>query len=275
MEAYFLAKSRLFCDLPKQPKKAVINTDDANGQRLQIMCEAQKLPVITYGKNASDFRLLRIEPVAQGLDVMLHYNGQAYEGCLPLYGEFQVYNVAAALCAVAAQGMPVENALSYLPKLMGVNGRMENVGLHPNGAPVFIDYAHTPDALEQVLKSLRKHCKGALHVVFGCGGDRDKGKRPLMGGVAEKHADNIIITDDNPRSEEPSGIHRAIMSGIKEKKVTLIPDRKEAIFAAVQQLSGDDILVVAGKGHEAYQIVGTQTLEFNDKAEILGAIRTL
>tara|TARA_B100001123_G_scaffold432831_1_gene556491 strand:- start:828 stop:2273 length:1446 start_codon:yes stop_codon:yes gene_type:complete len=271
MEQYFLAKARLFTDFPLS--HAVINADDANGQRLQAL--VPHLSTMTYGVRGKTCRLFKVEPVVEGLAVHLSLHGEIFEDIIPLYGRFQMHNIAAALCAVVAQGMPVANALQGIAHLQGVSGRMERVALHPNAAPMFIDYAHTPDALEQVLTSLRAHCTNHLHVVFGCGGDRDTTKRALMGSVAEKLADNIIITDDNPRTENAAGIRAQILAGIKEKRVTQIPDRREAIRAAVHQLSEDDILVVAGKGHEAYQIIGDQTYDFNDKAELLEAVKTL
>jgi UDP-N-acetylmuramoyl-L-alanyl-D-glutamate--2,6-diaminopimelate ligase len=271
MESYFLAKARLFTEL--NPQHCIINYDDVNGQRLSLSLHGK--PLMTYGRFGDACRLLRMQPVAQGIEVQMALMGEIFDEVIPLYGEFQVYNIAAACCAVVADGMSPKEALSLIRKLEGVSGRMEKVGEHPSGAPMFIDYAHTPDALEQVLKSLRAHCRGKLHVVFGCGGDRDKTKRPLMGGVAEKLADNIIITDDNPRSEDAAGIRLDVMSGIKEKQVTQISGRREAINVAVQHLAAEDILVVAGKGHEAYQIIGDQKEDFNDKAELLEAVRTL
>jgi UDP-N-acetylmuramoyl-L-alanyl-D-glutamate--2,6-diaminopimelate ligase len=169
--------------------------------------------------------------------------------------------------------MQVASALEHLAQLQGVRGRMEYVASHPSGAPIFVDYAHTPDALETVLRSLRAHTQGKLHVVFGCGGNRDAGKRPLMGKVAADFADVAIVTDDNPRSENAAVIRAAIMAAIPS--ATEIGDRSQAIQTAIGALQQGDALVVAGKGHETYQIVGENTQHFDDAEHIREAVEAL
>src|SRR5204863_3568191 len=191
---------------------------------------------------------------------------------LPLVGEFQAMNVLAALGLVVATGAALDAALPALPCLSGVPGRMQLVGESATGAPVFVDYAHTPDALASVLAALRPHAEGRLAVVFGAGGDRDRGKRPLMGQVAAALADLVYVTDDNPRSEPPEEIRRAILAAAPN--AVEIGDRREAITAAIAELRRGDILVIAGKGHETGQIIGNTTLPFDDAAgahEIIAA----
>ena len=184
---------------------------------------------------------------------------------MPLAGEFQVQNalVAAGLCI--ATGAPAENVLAALATLEGAPGRLELVG-RKHGAPVFVDYAHKPDALEKVLETLRPLASGRLALVVGCGGDRDQGKRPIMGEIAARAADRVIVTDDNPRSEEPAAIRRAILDGAAggRAEIVEIGDRAAAILAAVGSLEPGDVLVIAGKGHETGQIVGGTVLPFSD-----------
>jgi UDP-N-acetylmuramoyl-L-alanyl-D-glutamate--2,6-diaminopimelate ligase len=183
---------------------------------------------------------------------------------LPLVGEFQAMNVLAALGLAVATGAALEAALPVLPRLSGVPGRMQLVGESATGAPVFVDYAHTPDALASVLAALRPHAERRLAIVFGAGGDRDRGKRPLMGRVAAELADLVYVTDDNPRSEPPAEIRRAILAAAPQ--AVEIGDRRAAIAAAIAKLRRGDVLVIAGKGHETGQIVGSDILPFDDVA---------
>jgi UDP-N-acetylmuramoyl-L-alanyl-D-glutamate--2,6-diaminopimelate ligase len=190
--------------------------------------------------------------------------GRRRELVLPLAGQFQAKNALAALGLVIATGSPVADATAALADLTGVPGRMQFVAGHHSGAAIVVDYAHTPDALATILTALRPHARGRLVVLFGCGGDRDAGKRPLMGEVATRLADRVYITDDNPRTEPPGAIRRAILEtapGAME-----IGDRRAAIVAAVHELGAGDLLVIAGKGHETGQIIGTETYTFDDVA---------
>jgi UDP-N-acetylmuramoyl-L-alanyl-D-glutamate--2,6-diaminopimelate ligase len=200
-------------------------------------------------------------------------SGERHDIHLPLVGSFQAMNVACALGLVVACGGPAGPAFGALSGLVGIPGRMELVARRANGAAVFVDYAHTPDALANVLAALRPHTEGRLAVVFGCGGDRDAGKRPEMGAIAAKSADRIIVTDDNPRSESPAAIRAAIMAGtVGAAELMEIGDRRDAIRAALAALAPGDVALIAGKGHERGQIVGEEILPFVDADEVRAAL---
>jgi len=188
-------------------------------------------------------------------------------------GDFQAGNCLAALGLVIATGGDPAAASAALATLEGAPGRLQRIGTHPSGAPVFVDYAHKPEALAQVLDALRRHAARHLVVVFGCGGDRDPGKRPLMGEIAAKRADRVIVTDDNPRSEAPAAIRRAILAACPA--AIEVPERKDAIRTAIAGLEAGDVLVVAGKGHETGQIVGDRRLPFDDADEVRRALAEL
>jgi UDP-N-acetylmuramoyl-L-alanyl-D-glutamate--2,6-diaminopimelate ligase len=195
--------------------------------------------------------------------------GHTRDVLLPLVGEFQVSNAACAIGLFIATGGDADTALDGAALLEGAAGRMELIGRRTNGAAVFVDYAHTPDALENALKALRPHTEGRLSVVFGCGGDRDAGKRPVMGRIAAEAADATIVTDDNPRGEDAAAIRREILEGAPiNAALTEIGDRGEAIAQAIAGLQPGDVLVVAGKGHERGQIVGDTVLPFDDREEV-------
>lgn len=273
MDNYFAAKARLFTQLEWSGNVAVIHADDARADELQALCLAHGREVRSYGQKGNYLTLHQVQPTAQGLDVSLTMAGENWQGTVPLFGLFQIDNVCAALCLAVASGMSVPHALAHIKKLQGVRGRMECVAHHPGGAPVFVDYAHTPDALKNVLISLRAHTTGKLHVVFGCGGDRDAGKRPLMGQVAADYADVVVVTDDNPRSENPAAIRAAIRAAVPQ--ATEMGNRTHAIRHAITHLGEGDVLVVAGKGHETYQIIGEVSEHFDDAEQIREAIATL
>jgi UDP-N-acetylmuramyl-tripeptide synthetase len=189
---------------------------------------------------------------------------------LPLIGDFQVSNALVAVALVIAAGGEPGPVIEALAKLQSVPGRMSLAGQHHNGATIYVDYAHTPDALETVLRALRPHATGKLSLVFGCGGDRDEGKRPMMGEIAQKLADRVIVTDDNPRSEDARTIRQAIMTACPEAEE--VAGRHDAIRRAIGRLQAGDLLVVAGKGHETGQIIGSETLPFDDGKEIAAAL---
>ena len=266
IDAYFAAKARLFDTLLTQDGAAIINADDAYGKTLVAATEARGIAVQTYGKQARDYRIISLVPHTGGIRAALEMEGAEHHFDVPLYGGFQIYNMLAAYGLVRRCNFASETLLPQFTKMRGVRGRLERVALHASGAAMFIDYAHTPAALENILHTLRAHTEHKLHVVFGCGGDRDAGKRPVMGEVAARLADRVIITDDNPRSEAPASIRAAIRSAAPG--ALEIGDRAEAIETAIRNLGAGDVLVVAGKGHEEYQIVGEQTLHFDD-AEII------
>ncbi len=192
---------------------------------------------------------------------------------LPLAGDFQASNALVAAGLAIGLGDPAEKVLAALAHLKGAAGRLEKVAYAKSGAAIYVDYAHTPDALETVLKAIRQHVKNRLHVVFGCGGDRDKGKRPLMGAAAMRFADDMIVTDDNPRSEDPAVIRSEVLAGAPGARE--IGDRAQAIHDAIASLAVGDILVIAGKGHEAGQIVGKEIRPFLDKDEAVKAALVL
>jgi UDP-N-acetylmuramoyl-L-alanyl-D-glutamate--2,6-diaminopimelate ligase len=231
--------------------------------------------VIAYGGDpAADLRLVAREPSVDSQFLVLEVFGRRHELVLPLAGEFQAMNALAALGLVIATGSPVAAATAALSGLTGVPGRLQFVAGHEGGGAIVIDYAHTPDALATVLTALRPHARNRLAVLFGCGGDRDAGKRPLMGEVAARLADRVYVTDDNPRTEPPAGIRRAILDATPN--AIEIGDRREAIATAIAELEPGDLLVIAGKGHETGQIIGTETYPFDDAAiarEFAGGFR--
>jgi UDP-N-acetylmuramoyl-L-alanyl-D-glutamate--2,6-diaminopimelate ligase len=262
LEAYFAAKMRLFTDILLPNGTAVINTDSDRAPTLIETCHRRGCTIMTYGHSGETIRLLKRTPREEGMHLQLDIVGKTYEVLVPLIGAFQTDNALCALGLAIASGTEPESALKTLVSLSGVYGRLELVGYHPNGAPIYIDYAHTPDALKTMLSALRLHTKARLIVVFGCGGDRDHGKRPLMGAVAAHLADYVIVTDDNPRSEEPSAIRAAILA--KCPGAENIGSRATAIQAGIESLEANDLLVIAGKGHETSQIVGSVAYPFDD-----------
>jgi len=209
------------------------------------------------------------EPAADGQTLTIAYAGKTYRVALPLAGAFQASNVLVAAGMAIGLGEPVDGVMAALGHLKGAPGRLEKVAVAASGAPIYVDYAHTPDALENVLAALRPHTARKLVVVFGCGGDRDKAKRPQMGAIAMRLADHVIVTDDNPRSEEPRAIRQEILAGCPE--ASEIGDRAEAIRAAIAGLGEGDVLAIAGKGHESGQIVGATVLAFNDRDQAVAA----
>ena len=261
-EAYFAAKSKLFTEVLPEGKTAVLNADDAKFPALRNRCDARRIRVIAYGKSGADLRWRHSAPTLHGQQVELELEGTPHRLELKLVGGFQVMNLLAAYGLARAAGLSSSALLPLLEKLQGVPGRLQQVAVHATGAPVFVDYAHTPAALANLLRTLRPHVQNRLWVVFGCGGDRDKGKRPEMGKAAQELADSIVITDDNPRSEDPASIRAEILKAAPE--AIEIGDREEAIFFATQQLQPGDVLVIAGKGHEKTQTVGSRVFPFDD-----------
>ncbi|WP_322097195.1 UDP-N-acetylmuramoyl-L-alanyl-D-glutamate--2,6-diaminopimelate ligase [Pelagibius sp. Alg239-R121] len=263
MEGYLAAKCRLFDTLMTPGGTAVLNADVPEFEQLVEICNGRGLPILSYGSNGGDLKLVSRTPTPAGQSLKLEVLGETYETTFPVAGSFQAWNLLAALGLVISGGIAAEKAIAVIPSLSGVSGRVEYVGDSPKGGAIYVDYAHTPDALETVLTALRPHCDGRLWVVVGCGGDRDPGKRPMMGGIAERIADVAIITDDNPRSEDPASIRAAMMTAAPNGRE--IGDRREAIFTAVRELAADDLLVIAGKGHESGQKVGDIVHPFDDR----------
>ena len=264
---YFAAKQRLFEQLLRPEGTAVLNADSPYYEEIRDICRQAGHRITSYGLDTSDMRIDDLTPLANGLRLCVTIARQTFETHLPLVGAFQAYNALAALGLAIGCGANVNDAFTTLALLKGVRGRMQLAGRHSNGAPVYIDYAHTPDALETALSAIRPHVPGKLAVVFGAGGDRDPGKRAMMGKVAAAFADRVIVTDDNPRREDPASIRRQILTGCPG--AAEFDNRAKAIAAAIGDLAPDDVLIIAGKGHETGQIVGTQVLPFDD-AEVAG-----
>ena len=265
LDAYLAAKLRLFDTLMPTGGPAIVNADSDMAAQVVAACVAKKLDVFDVGRSGRRLRLVAVRPDDLAAILTLELDGRRHTARLPLAGEFQVANalVAAALCI--ATGGDIEAVLAALATLEGAPGRLQLVGRRGD-APVFVDYAHKPDALDKVLQTLRPLTKHTLTVVLGCGGDRDQGKRQIMGEIAARLADFVIVTDDNPRSEEPAAIRKAILDGTKggSARVFEIGDRATAIDEAVASLMDGDVLVIAGKGHETGQIVGPDILPFSD-----------
>jgi UDP-N-acetylmuramoyl-L-alanyl-D-glutamate--2,6-diaminopimelate ligase len=275
LEEYFAAKMRLFDSLLSPGQPAVIDADSAVAGRVMDLCRARGLRVFDVGAKGEAIRLLSTESSAVRTKLRLRHNGQEFQVDLPLAGAFQASNALVAAGLAIVTGENPGRVFQALEALKGAPGRLEYIGRRFD-APVFVDYAHKPDALEKVLAILRPVTNGRLIVVFGCGGDRDRGKRPLMGEIAGREADVVIVTDDNPRSEEPSLIRAAVVEGARAARraeVIEIGDRRQAISHAIANLRAGDALVVAGKGHETGQIVGDQVLPFSDHAVIAAALQ--
>ena len=272
-DAYRAAKLRLFDALLPPGAAAVLNADNPEFGVFAETCRARGCPIIDYGRNAREMRLVSVEPDGDGQVAELRVFGATRRQRFGLIGEFQIANALCAAGLVIGAGDDRCAAVDALGTLEAPPGRMQPVARNPMGAPIFVDYAHTPVALAHALRALRPHTSGALSVVFGCGGDRDTGKRRLMGEAARRFADRIVVTDDNPRSEDPAEIRREVLAGCPG--AVEIGHRGEAIREAIGALAAGDVLVIAGKGHETGQIVGGQTRPFDDAEIAREAARTL
>lgn len=272
IEAYLAAKIRLFDTLIAPGGAAVVGADDCYAGPVADAARQRGLQVMTVGVNGDAIKLVSgaVDGFAQV--VQIAHGGRTYTVRLPLVGAFQVENAALAAGLVIATGGDPARVFAALEKLEGAKGRLEQAGAH-NGAPIFIDYAHKPDALKKALEALRPYATGRLVVVFGAGGDRDTGKRPIMGRIAADNADRVIITDDNPRSEDAAAIRAAILA--QAPGAAEIGDRGEAIRAAIAELKQGDVLLIAGKGHETGQIVGDRVLPFSDHDAVAAALQDL
>jgi UDP-N-acetylmuramoyl-L-alanyl-D-glutamate--2,6-diaminopimelate ligase len=262
-ENYYKAKARLFGEVLSVKGTAVLNTDNPFGMRLKDAMKIRGVRVISVGRKGADILLKRTTPEKGGQHIVFSYLGRDYETRFPVLGSFQAENVLLAAGIVIASGFAHEKVFKMFYYLAGVPGRMEKVTDAPNGAEVYIDYAHTPDGLSHALSSIRDHTFGKLHLVFGCGGERDTGKRPKMGAAAEALADYVYVTDDNPRNENPFEIRQAILKGCPSGMEFV--DRGDAIRFGVRAMKPDDVLFITGKGNETGQIVGNQVLPFSDK----------
>jgi UDP-N-acetylmuramoyl-L-alanyl-D-glutamate--2,6-diaminopimelate ligase len=270
VEDYLEAKLRLFRDLLPKDAPSVIFADDPWSEQAIRASQDAGLRTLTVGRKGALLTLKRVEHERYRQRAEIEAEGRIFEIDLPLAGDFQIANALVSAGLAIATGMPIELSLAALEKLKGAPGRLDLVGSKSNGAPVYVDYAHKPDALENVLTSVRPFTTGRVVVVFGCGGDRDRGKRPIMGEIATRLADVVIVTDDNPRSEVPAEIRAAILEAAPG--ATEIADRRQAIHEAVAMLQSGDTLIIAGKGHEEGQTVGTETLPFSDHTEARAAL---
>lgn len=278
MDEYFAAKMRLFDEVVVDGGTAVVWADDAWSGKAIEHAERRGLRLITVGTKGTDIRLLGCMPGGLGQRLEIEHAGRNYAIDLPLIGAYQAANVLVAAGLVLATGGEAHATFDALKRLQTVRGRIERAAITPAGAPVYVDYAHTPDALEAAIAALRPHVAGRLIVVFGAGGDRDKGKRPEMGKVASLGADLAIVTDDNPRGEDPAAIRAMVLAGMGGDALE-IGDRREAIGAAVAKARAGDVVLVAGKGHEQGQIIGSgadaRVLPFDDVTvarEMAGAL---
>lgn len=270
MDAYADAKLILFRQGLKPGGVAVINRDDPRWERFaQASWDNTGVRVISYGiDSGADLEARELQFDCEGVSFKLIWQGQSHAVKLKLPGRYNVHNALAALGTALALDMPLAPSLEALSAITGVPGRLERVS--PDGHPfaVYVDYAHTPDSLENALRAVRQFTSGKVRVVFGCGGDRDKGKRPLMASAAETLADEVYITSDNPRSEDPIVILHEIIAGLKQPDKALVEnDRRLSIQAALNAAEAGDVVLIAGKGHENYQIIGSQTLHFDDREE--------
>jgi UDP-N-acetylmuramoyl-L-alanyl-D-glutamate--2,6-diaminopimelate ligase len=268
-EDYLAAKLRLFTQLLRDDGTAVINRDGAHAENFLAAVQARGLKRITVGTKDADIRLTACESRGETQALTIAHDTHIYNVTLPLAGGFQASNALVAAGLAIALGLAPERAFAALAHLRGAPGRLEKVAFAACGAPIYVDYAHTPDSLEKVLLALRPHVTGRLHVVFGCGGERDTGKRVLMGEAAARLADTVIVTDDNPRGEDAAAIRKQILAGAPG--AAEIGDRAEAIHAGIAALQAGDLLVIAGKGHETGQIAGGETRPFSDRAEAVKA----
>ncbi len=262
MDSYFDAKMRLFDEVVSDGGAAVIWADDPKSQDVVARAKRRDLKILTVGEQGEVLKLVSRTPTQLGQQLVIESAGHQHKVDLPLIGAYQAANALVAAGLVVASGTALSSVLPLLSRLQPVRGRLERAVLTKAGAPVYVDYAHTPDGLRAALEALRPHAKGRLIIVFGAGGDRDAGKRPLMGKVATELADHVIVTDDNPRSEDPVAIRAAIMAGAPDAEE--IDGRRAAISAAIAQAGADDIVLLAGKGHEQGQVIGDRVLPFDD-----------
>ena len=262
MEAYLEAKLRLFTEVIDEDGAAVVWMDDAASARVAELASERGLRLLTVGAKGETLKLVKREPTQLGQTLTIEAEGKIFQVKLPLIGAYQTANALTAAALVFATGGALAQTLENLSRVQPVRGRLERAAISKAGAPIYVDYAHTPDGLRAAIEALRPHATGRLITVFGAGGDRDRGKRPEMGAVAAELSDRVIVTDDNPRSENASAIRKDVLAGAPS--ATEIGGRREAIAAAIGEAGAGDIVLLAGKGHEQGQIVGDKVLPFDD-----------
>ena len=274
-EDYFNAKKRLFSEILKNNSSVAINIDDYFGRKLFEELKTTNHFIITFGEcSTADVKIKSFVQNRQNIDIILEFENNNFQTTIGMIGKFQVYNVVASASICIALGMDSNLVFKSLGYLKPARGRMEVLSETKNKGLVIIDYAHTPDALKSALKSIQQITdRGRIITLFGCGGDRDKHKRQIMGELADKYSDLVIVTDDNPRNETPSNIRKEILEGCPS--ATEIPNRNKAIKYAVSKLEKDDLLLIAGKGHETFQAIGTETLPFDDYTVAKEALKNI
>ena len=271
MEEYFDAKKRLFTEILPKDNYSVICIDTEEGRELSSIINASGKGVIEVGESANALNLRRLIPTESGMEIIFQYSGRQFSIPLKVEGYFQVMNILCAAGLAIASGSPSEKVFEHLKDLRPIPGRLEFCGLSKTEAKIYVDYAHTPDALTAALFSLRELTENKITLVFGCGGYRDKFKRPIMGEIAENFADGIIVTDDNPRNEDSDKIRKSILETCPS--AIEIPNRKEAIIKAINQGEKGDSILIAGKGHEKFQIISDKKIPFSDQEiirEVIG-----
>jgi len=277
MAEYFRCKMILFSSVLQKNGSVVLNSDLEEFTQIKKICVEKKYNIIEYGFKAGELRLHKIEQIENGQKVFFEFRQKNYQFELSVSGDFQAFNALCALGNVLTKynltELQLQNILPNFNQLQPAPGRMQRVAILPNQAQVFIDFAHSPDALINVLKLAHQISKARVLVLFGCGGDRDAKKRPIMGGIANELADFVIVTDDNPRSEKAENIRAEILTYCDRTKTVEIDNRKTAIEKALTMLQPNDILILAGKGHEKYQIIGTTKFEFDEESIVKNALR--
>ena len=274
MEQYFTAKARLFSHILCERGLGVLHKNIPEFEALKAICHSRNINILSYGiKSGADLDITQYTRTPTGFNITIQYMGQAIESSVRLAGVFQLENILCAIGIASSAGIDILDLIALLPKIKGVKGRLEYIGTSTKGADIFVDFAHTPAALESVLKTMRPHATNNLCVVIGCGGDRDSGKRPIMGKISVELADVVYITDDNPRTEDAGQIRTNMMVGAIG--ATEIAGRASAIKNAIKKLEKGDILIVAGKGHEQGQIIGTTVHPFDDGDCIKTVLETL
>ena len=262
MEAYLEAKLRLFTEVIDEDGAAVVWMDDGASARVAELASERGVRLFTVGTKGETLKLVKREPTQLGQTLTIEAEGKSFQVKLPLIGAYQTANALTAAALVCATGGAIGQTLENLSRVQPVRGRLERAAISKAGAPIYVDYAHTPNGLRAAIEALRPHATGRLITVFGAGGDRDRGKRPEMGAVAAELSDRVIVTDDNPRSEDAAAIRRDVLAGAPS--ATEIGGRREAIAAAIGEARSGDIVLLAGKGHEQGQIVGDKVLPFDD-----------
>jgi len=268
IKRYFSAKKRLFEKVIREGSNVTLNIDSKAFSDLFEICKKRKHKVITYGEKGGDLQLANVLNYEKGQIFSFSAFGKKFKTSVPFFAKFQIKNLLCAIGIATAHGHNIQKIIKVIPDLESIKGRCQLIARHPNGARIYLDYAHTPEALKEILINLRPGItRGKLYILFGCGGNRDKDKRIIMGKIAARFSDGAFITDDNPRDESPKEIRKQILAGFLPQKKAMVKEiekRQKAIKIAISQLDGNDALIIAGKGHENYQIIGARKQKFDD-----------